>query len=195
MNSNFRHNPFSGILKEEVKKTLVPRFDVGELVSRINNTNSIAVEFLGKQGRGKTSHLLYLHEHVEDCPLYLLNARSDVGKIMKDESKIIFIDSIHHLALVDRIRLFKKKRILVYTTHWSRKLECVFAQMPLYTIRFKGINQSILKEIIDKRVFLASKGRSSVALDLVPDQELHSLIQKYGDDYRGIINHLYERFQ
>lgn len=195
MNSRFRHNPFSSILKEELRQTLVPRFDVHKLISKINATNPLAVAFLGKQGRGKTTHLLYLHQHLSQYPLYMLRSKSDTTNLMQDESKVIFIDSIHHVGVLDRIRLFKSKRMLVFTTHWSRKLECIIAQKQLHTIKFKGIDQGILKDIINRREALASKNMVNVETSLVSDAEINSLIKKYGDNYRGILNHLYERFQ
>lgn len=195
MNSRFRHNPFSSILKEELRWTLVPRFDVDELKSKINTSSPLAIEFLGKQGRGKTTHLLYLHQQMSQYPLYTLNAASDTTDLLQDESKVIFIDSIHHLRLFDRIRLLKSKKTVVFTTHWSRQLECYYSQKHLHTIRFKGIDQQTLKEIIQRRETLASKSASSEEASLVSDAEVKTLITEYGDNYRGILNHLYEKFQ
>lgn len=195
MNTRFRHNPFSSILKEELEKTLVPRFNVDELVQKIENSDSLAVEFLGKQGRGKTTHLLYMHNQMNHFPLYMLNAKSNITNLMHEESKVIFIDSIHHLGALNRIRLFKVKKTLVFTTHWTRKLECMVLKKKLHTIKFKGINLKLLKEIIDRRVTLASKNGSPDKSGFVSDSELEILIKEFGDDYRGILNHLYERYQ
>jgi hypothetical protein len=61
-------------------------------------------------------------------------------------------------------------------------------------IRFKGIDTKILRKIIDNRLLLAQNG-AQVQQATFNESELKDMIIKYGDNYRGIINKLYENYQ
>ena len=194
MNPTYKYNPFSGVLETDIEEILVPRFNIEDLISKINTSVSLAIEFLGKQGRGKTTHLVNLQKRMEEYPIFLLDASSSLSDITDTQSKLIFIDSIHHLSIVDRVKLLKRKQIVVFTTHWSRKFECLLARKELYTIKFKGISVDLLLEVIEKRLQLASANETDDAERFSRDK-VESLIMKFGDNYRGIINHLYEQYQ
>lgn len=125
---NYNYNPFSGILDDDLEHTLVPRFNINEILSIIVDSNSKAIQFIGRQGRGKTTHLIYLQKVLKQYPIYLLNSKSRAKNILSTNAKVIFVDSIHHLSLVDRIKLLKKECTIVYTTHYSRKIECLIAK-------------------------------------------------------------------
>lgn len=195
MKEHFEYNPFSGVLEEDLEKILVPVFDVADISYEIKHADSLAIEFIGKQGRGKTTHLRCLHKRMSNYPIFLLNVNSArISDIISHESDVVFVDSIHHLSISDRIQLFKSKRVVVYTTHWSRKLTCAIASKKHYSIRFKGISVDDLRYVLDKRLQLASKNKVDVD-DVFTEADLKTLIRKFGDNYRGIINHLYEQYQ
>ncbi|PKH52666.1 hypothetical protein CXF68_19025 [Tenacibaculum sp. Bg11-29] len=193
MNNRFKYNPFSGILEDDIEKILVPKFNLDNIVSKINNSDSLNIEFLGKQGRGKTTHLIYLQKQMTEYPIFLLNSSSTITDIINDKASIVFIDSIHHLNIFDRIRLFKIKEKVIYTTHLSRKLDCFLARKDNYSIKFKGIDKEILREVLNKRLQLASYKKKKQ--ETFTENEIKLLIQKFGDNYRGIINYLYEKYQ
>lgn len=190
---SFRFNPFSGVLQEDLEAIIVPKFNTTLLISKIQSPGGLAIEFLGKKGRGKTTHLIYLQQVLQEYPIFLLKVGSSVVEIIKDASPIVFVDGIHHLSFKDKILLFKTKEKVIYTTHWSRKLTCFIAKKDLYSIAFKGIDVGILKEILNKRLLLASAVKLNTEM-LFNDKEVTMLIKKYGDDYRGIINYLYEYY-
>lgn len=195
MKESFEYNPFSGVLEEDLEKILVPTYDVADISLEIIQANSLAIEFIGKQGRGKTTHLRCLHKRMSNYPIFLLNTYSTrISDIISHESDVVFVDSIHHLSISDRIQLFKSKRVVVYTTHWSRKLACMYVGKKHYSIRFKGISVDDLRYVLDKRLQLASKNKVNVD-DVFTETDLKTLIRKFGDNYRGIINHLYEQYQ
>ena len=73
---DFHFNPFSGVLAEDIPDILVPRFDIESLVKEIENSEHFLMEFVGKHGRGKTTHLKYLHEACPHYPLFLLTKHS-----------------------------------------------------------------------------------------------------------------------
>ncbi len=182
------------MLAEDLSTTLVPRFDLDQIISKINNPEQIAIEFIGKQGRGKTTHLIYLQKLLAEYPIFLLNSKSTFHKIINHRSNVVFIDSIHHLNLFDRIHLFKKKETVIYTTHWNRKIECLIARKKYCSLNFNGIDPKLLKEIIHRRLKLAADDDSD-HIEIVTTKEVNALIKKFGDNYRGIINHLYEKYQ
>lgn len=193
MNTHFKYNPFSGVLKDDIAKILVPHFDIADLVLKIKKSDSVNIEFLGKQGRGKTTHLIYLQQQMTEYPIFLLNSNSRIQEITDDHAKIVFVDSIHHLNVFERIRLFKLKDKVIYTTHWPRKVECLLAGKNNYSIKFKGINANKLLEIINKRLQLASYETNQHKV--FNREEIKILIKKFGDNYRGIINFLYDKYQ
>ncbi|WP_299617484.1 hypothetical protein [uncultured Tenacibaculum sp.] len=193
MKENFLFNPFSGVLHEDIPQVILPNIDIEDITNKIRNSNGLAIEFIGKQGRGKTSHLKYLQHILNEYPIFLLNSNSSASEIIKNTSKTVFIDSIHHLSFRHRIQIFKQKKVVVYTTHWSRKIDCLLAKKDHYSIRFKGIQPEKLKDILNKRLKLASNTNQPDTLFSTNDADI--LIKKFGDNYRGIINHLYEKYQ
>ncbi|TCI91338.1 hypothetical protein [Tenacibaculum sp. M341] len=194
MKKDFHYNPFSGVFHEDIQKAILPNFNIDTVVSKIESSNALSVEFIGKQGRGKTSHLLYLQQILDKYPVFLLDDASKFSEIMEHESEIVFVDSIHHLNFKKRIQLFKHKKIVIYTTHWSRKLESMIAKKNHYSLSFKGINSETLTAILNRRLTLATKSELTNN-DLFSIQDSSDLIKKFGDNYRGIMNHLYEKYQ
>lgn len=193
MKKNFLFNPFSGVLHEDIPKVILPNIDIESILFKIQNSDHLAIEFIGKQGRGKTSHLRYLQHILPEYPLFLLNKTSSVSEVMESTSEVVFVDSIHHLSFSNRIQLFKQKKVVIYTTHWRRNIECLLTKTDYYSLRFKGIQPKQLQHILNERLKLASKTEPSDILFSEKDAKV--LINKFGDNYRGIINHLYEKYQ
>ncbi|MBQ0768869.1 MAG: hypothetical protein KBT58_06225 [Bizionia sp.] len=195
MSPTFKYNPFSGVLAEDLNEILVPRFDRNVLMSKIKQTDKpIAIEFLGKKGRGKTTHLLHLNTEFIDSPIVFLNSNSSASEVLNNDSNPLFIDSIHHLGLPDRLRLFKQNKTIIYTTHYTRKWECRLLKKEIYSLHFNGIDPETLQHILNKRLLLASDIElKSTHLFSVTDSL--ELIKKFKDNYRAIINHLYVTYQ
>jgi hypothetical protein len=82
---------------------------------------------------------------------------------------------------------------VVLTTHRSKYLEYRLAGRTSERITLKGINMDILKGIVANRIQLAAKKRHEDIM--IKDKELHQLVASFKDDYRGILNHLYDQFQ
>ncbi|EDP95332.1 hypothetical protein U8527_16040 [Kordia algicida OT-1] len=194
MKEHYNFNPFAGVLDHEISHTIVPRFSVAEIASYIENNPSIAIEFLGKQGRGKTTHLIWLQQQLPHYPIFLLEKGAKVSEIIQHTANIVFVDSIHHLSFKERVQLFTTKKVVIYTTHYTRKISCLLVKKPMKTIRFKGIDTKILGKIIHNRLLLA-QNETSMKQTTFSESELKKIIQKYGDNYRGIINKLYEKYQ
>ena len=73
--TSFHFNPFCGVLDEDLNKIIESRFDLNQLAERITMASKLAVEFIGKKGRGKTTHLRALYQITENASLYLLKAK------------------------------------------------------------------------------------------------------------------------
>ncbi|MEM6685533.1 MAG: hypothetical protein AAF617_07020 [Bacteroidota bacterium] len=194
LKSNYHFNPFAGVLDVEVKHTIVPRFSIAEIVTEIETKQSIAIEFLGKHGRGKTTHLIWLQQQLPQYPIFQLGKTANYTEVLQHVSEVVFVDGIHHLSFKERVQLFKTKRVVVYTTHFTRKLACLFAQKKQKVIRFKGIDTHTLQQIITNRLALAQTDFREPTAHF-SESELQKLINRYGDNYRGIINNLYENYQ
>ena len=183
-------NPFSGIFDKDLAHLIVPKYSIDIIKEMITiNAHNVAIELLGKQGRGKTTHLKYYHQLFENYPIFELTKENPLFKeIINHPSEFVFVDSIHHLSFLERIKLFKAKKIIIYTSHWNRYISTKIAKKPLEVLKFKSINHKLLQEIITKRV---SFYKSSIKLT---EQDINLLIKKYGDNYRFIINHLYTNY-
>ena len=194
LNNKYNYNPFAGVLDDDIAAIIVPIFNCKDLIHQIQSDQSLAIEFLGKKGRGKTTHLRYLQKILYQYPIYLLDKNSSFLDVIKDQSPIVFIDSIHHLNFLERVRLFRSKKVIIYTTHWSRKLEAFVTKKKIISIKFKGINEAILTRIIHKRLHIAAKNNINYKED-VSKKEMKRLIKKNGDNYSNIINYLFELYQ
>ncbi|MEL6135364.1 MAG: hypothetical protein AAFR59_18555, partial [Bacteroidota bacterium] len=126
-------------------------------------------------------------------PFYPLHAHSPTDQLVAESSDVILIDSIHHLSFGKRLQLFRKKKVLIFTTHFDRKWECLLVGQKLVSYRFRGLSAEVLHEIVSKRLALASL--DATGQSAVDPQHLARLHKKYGDNLRGILNHLYQEFQ
>ncbi|MFK8103339.1 MAG: hypothetical protein AB8G15_12470 [Saprospiraceae bacterium] len=189
---SFNYNPFGGLTDEELMQVIVPRESVGQILEDIKSEQPLMIELVGKKGRGKTSHLKLLHRLHGAGKLYELTAREKPFELMmQDSAEVLFIDSIHHLNLRKRLKLFKCKKKIVLTAHHSRFLEFKWSNLAYKTYPFKGIEKKQLIQLLQNRLALASKHQAEVTLD---EEEVTQLITKYKDDYRAILKSLYTKY-
>lgn len=194
LKNNYKFNPFSGVLDDDISLVISPIFNLGNLKAKILHSAPILIQFVGKQGRGKTTHLKYLHQHLGHFPIFYLNKDSDFEDLINHSSPVIFVDSIHHMNVFHRQTLFKTDKTIIFTTHWTKKLECMAVNRRLHSISFKGIDENKLQIILNKRLALASHNTLDKT-EIFTLVESKLLIQKFGDNYRGIINYLFEQYQ
>jgi len=186
---NKNHNPFSGIFDSDLTNIIVPKYDIAVISKLISTHNAnVAIELIGRQGRGKTTHLKYYQQQLGMPIFELSEEHASLEDILASSAELVLVDSIHHLNFRERIQLFTVKKAVIYTTHTTRYLSAKLAKKPLKQLKFKNINSKTLQEIINKRlVFFDNKQQLN-------EQEIQSLINKYGDNYRFIINHLYTKY-
>lgn len=190
--NKFDFNPFSGLSDDEIDHTIVPIFSLSEIQSLITQKVPVIIEFQGKKGRGKTTHLTWLHNQLK-IPIIKLNPNSTFEEINLINSNIILLDGIYNLSFYDRIRLFKADITIIYTTHFTRRWEAFIAGKRIISFCFKGINLERLEKIVLKRMTLA-KTNDGTKIIKIPDQYLFNLIKIHSDNYRKIISILYKNF-
>lgn len=190
---DFNFNPFGGLEDREILRVIVPKFNTNAIIDLIHSKDQIIIELLGKKGRGKTLHLRYLNLVLKDYPIFFLNEHSKVDTLLDNDAELMLVDSIHHLNLRARNKLFKLKKKLILTTHISRRWEYKFVKKPYEIIRFKGIEYDFIKTIIDNRIRVASN--TNDADFKIKKEKIDTLIKTYKDDFRAILNHLYDDFQ
>lgn len=192
---NFHFNPFSGITDCELYQTLVPKYNLEAIAHEIKNTPKIIIEFAGKRGRGKTTHLKHLHQvFFPTAPLSVIKVKSQYKELQKQPKKLVFIDGIYHLTLFQRLKIYKAFNKIVLTTHQTRWSEYKITQRIHKSYRFKELDLETLKTIIKKRLDLTvvTAPKEKYILD---EAYLRKLLQHYGDDIRSILNTLYKDFQ
>ncbi len=79
---NFNFNPFGGVGEEDLVKVIVPHFDLRQVVEAIQSGESIVIELVGQKGRGKTLHLNILQKALKQYPLFSLNGKIALKKIV-----------------------------------------------------------------------------------------------------------------
>ena len=190
MRPSFHFNPFGGLTDEEIGQSIVPRACCDEICDWIESGAPGIVELAGRKGRGKTTHLVYLHTLYPAYPIFLLRAGAapEIGKV--PAGSLIFIDSIHHLPLATRLRLYRRYR-LILTTHLRRAWEYRLAGLPYRSFSFRGLQEEELVRIIQQRVELAAPAQDAPVLNR---PYLRALLRRHGDDLRSIMNHLFDEF-
>jgi len=192
-NVNYDYNPFGETSNEELDEIVEPKYPIEEWIDLLQSKSPIIIQFVGRKGRGKTTHLRILHQLFRDTEVYFLNEKNNTVNTTKNSS-IVFIDSVHHIPWVERFQLWRKTNITyVITTHWKRDIEFFLCGRSFKTYYFKGLSIYMLETILKKRISLSSSLEyNNIRIDTRVLQSLHS---KYGDNLRGILNYLYDNFK
>ncbi len=184
-------NPFGGLTEEENLQTLVPQFDLDEIQQLIQNPEPKIIEFYGRKGRGKTTHLRALHQRFPEQPIVFLNKQKKDFNFEEWDDPILFVDSIHYLNPIRRHSLYKTFSTILLTSHWCRKIEYKLAAKPSYHFRFGRKNFRDLEAIVEKRIKEICPQSAQVE---IPRETLRQQFRKHGDNYRLTLNSLYDDF-
>lgn len=185
-----RRNPFGGLDARQLPDIVQPRPFTDEVRQHIRAGGRRALQFIGRQGRGKTTHLRLLAGEFPEGSLHMLPRESSEEAMLADPSPLLFVDSIHHLSFAGRRALFRKDAFIVFTTHYTRWPACRSVGMPLTSYRFRGLTVPEMTAIIRARTQDAMEDPGERwAID---EDAVQSLVRKFGDDYRGILNYLYQ---
>lgn len=187
---SLRTNPFAGLDDQDIEAVLLPKPFSKEIYEDLCSPQKLMIELCGRKGRGKTTHLRFLHNRFPGSPLIYLNKNNGKSIDLKAKGGPIFIDSIHHLSFKQRQRMYRETEKVIFTTHISRKAEALMAGVALKSYRFSGLTDINLKEIILRRIEYTNPEYTET--DIILNQPfIDRLLRVYNDDYRGILNFLY----
>jgi len=80
------------------------------------------------------------------------------------------------------------------TTHITRIIEYKWARKKHHSFYFKGLEKEVLQQVIENRIHTALAQPTHNKIE-INDVYLSQLVSKFKDDFRGILNHLYENFE
>ncbi|MEM7168216.1 MAG: hypothetical protein AAF581_22405 [Planctomycetota bacterium] len=184
---NLRFNPFGELLPEERGRLAV--VDLGTLPTELAGTR-VAVQFLGNHGRGKSTHLLALHQHFPSAAYTQLH-HGDTPDFQR--AHVQFIDSFDQLARRRRRAVYRVSESIAFTTHedLSNELERFGYRCRTHVVG--GHSPMLVREIVQRRIEFAR--RDPGAVPHVSDDDIRVLTARFGDDIRALEGHLYEVFQ
>ncbi len=193
-NLNLKYNPFSYLNEEELLQVTEDRIDLESIAQKIQSSDSCLVQFYGKKGRGKSTHLQALHQmYFPDSVFYKLK-RKYKPYIAKSD-KILIIDSFQLLSLKNRIELLKSQQKIVIAAHTSHEIlnfkrrayneKISFSKVPL--------DLAFISNMIDSRIELA-KLNTEKPRPKLRTSYVEKLYHQYQDNLRGIQEALYEFF-
>jgi hypothetical protein len=181
---NLRHNPFSEPNWEEWAALAV---DIPDFVLSAKE----AIVFLGEKGRGKTTHLLALHEKNLDAPYVHLPEFGKHPKIPR--ANIVFLDEAQRIPRLIRPFIWQRAKNWVIASHEDHRKELERAGFKVRLIELTGLNLEKLETILEKRLEWARRANGEIPR--IPKAKLMHLLELYGDDLRTIQGVLYDEYE
>jgi hypothetical protein len=185
---NLRWNPFGAPEPEDIPRLAV--VEVESFVPRLRRPG-FAVQYLGEAGRGKSTHLMALHEYFPDMPYLRFPENTKPPRI--PYAAILFLDETQRLPSRLRRRIFAHQASFVIGTHEDHSAELAQAGLKAVSVRLQGMTPEHLAQIVERRIEWARRGPGP--LPSISTGTLTRLIDEYGDDLASILKRLYEEFQ
>lgn len=205
---NLRWNPFGEPPPEEAA-SLVVLPEAGELASHLERP-AAALQLLGRCGRGKTARLRHLQARFPTTPYLYLPEDGPLPTLPRRESQqppgaasrgpallpTLLLDEAQRLPRHRRRRLFRslarEGAALALAAHRDLTRELESAGLAVRTQVVAGLRPRQLQAVLERRLEWSRRGPGPLP-DLEPGPE--ELIERFGDDLRSILDHLYERWQ
>lgn len=185
---NLRWNPFGEPAPEDIANLAV--VDVETHVERLSRPG-FAVQYLGEAGRGKSTHLIALHQFFPAMPYLKFPENTRIPRIPR--APVLFLDEAQRLPAGLRRRIFSRKGSFVIGTHEDHSLELARAGIDMLSIHLSGITAERLAQIIERRLEWARRGPGP--LPHLSASKIIELIEAYDDNLSAILGCLYEEFQ
>ncbi len=150
-----------------------------------------AILILGEKGRGKTTHLLALHQKNPDAPYVHLPEFGKHPSIPR--STIVFLDEAQRVPRPTRRFIWQRAKTWVIASHENHASELEQAGFKVEILHLTGLTLEKLEAVIEKRLEWAK--RSDLEPPHIPQQRLEQLLKQFGDDLRGIEGALYDEYQ
>ena len=187
---NLRWNPFGEPKREDrAHLAVVDRVDLERWVAAFLGHRR-AVQWIGESGRGKSTHLLALSQHVPEAGYHRV---AEDGRGPLPTSPRVILDEAQFLPRRSRRRLFSRVRTIAVGTHEDLEAELSRAGLEVETVRLAGISVDKVAEVAVRRIEWAR--RDAGPIPRIRRETAEALIDRCGDDLRAIEDLLYERFQ
>ncbi len=195
-NLNLRRNPFGEFTAEE--RVQLAFVDLDSPLAHLNrdqpgNRNSNpAVQVVGEQGYGKSTHLLSLAARFANSA-YVYIAEGERATIPSQGDPLL-IDEAQRLTLWQRFVLFRSSRRLVLGTHrdFTRQLQRAGREV-LTMPADRHTTPERIAEILNARI--RAVRRNDGEIPQVSNETVLRLFQQFGSDVRSIQHSLYDVFQ
>jgi len=185
---NLRRNPFGELDISERQKIAV--VDTKWIVHRLR-VPGFAVQFIGAKGCGKTSGLLSLRCFYPSAP-YMYIKEGESPSVPRGTP--LFIDEAQRMPRPRRRRIFRRKASFAIGTHEDLTEELRDTGLVVQTIwPGRRLSARRLQEIFQRRIENVRRGSGPVPS--IRYQTILTLMDTFGDDVRGMEEHLYEAFQ
>ncbi len=185
---NLRRNPFGELSPSERAEIAV--VDTGPLVEWVSQPNRV-LEYVAECGRGKSSHLWAIAAACGAEYLRIPEERDEPWELPAGE--ILVIDEAQFLSWWQRRKVFRRGRSYVVGTHEALTKVYRRARLEVKQEVIQGLSVEKLGAIVERRIEASRRGEGPVPV--VEVSGLEWLIERRGDDVRGIEGDLYEVFQ
>lgn len=183
---NLAFNPFGELDRDE--RVALASVEINHLVEWVEQQGN-ALQLLADHGRGKSTHLLALHQRLTDIPYIQL--LPDQVAIWQDSSRYC-IDSIENLSLWQRWKIYRRFDSIAVTSHRDLSREMRLAGFNVKTLIISTTCTDKLLEIFNRRLSYARLDNQS--FPTIKRQQVMDLQQQFGDDIRAMEYALYEHF-
>ena len=191
---NLRFNPFGEIDIDDRARAAV--IDYQPWVDAFLKNPNFVLQFSGRCGRGKSTHLhglkMHLQRHFPDVS-YTYYAEDEIVRSLPNKASLLILDETQRIPKRLRQKLWKRNCGFIIGTHEDHSQEFVKHGREFEHVLLEGITEDKLRQVLEGRLELAR--RSSNQIPYFTDKTIQELIEKFGDDIRAIEHHLYHVFQ
>jgi GTPase SAR1 family protein len=185
---NLRRNPFGEF--QPAQRAVLAVAEVDRFVRRLGQPG-YAVQFIGDQGRGKTTHLLAIMRHFPQA-VYVHVGQGQRPPIPQGQP--LLIDEIQRLPPRRRRRVYARRVPLAIGTHEDVGCELIRAGFEVDTVvPAEALSPRRLRRILNRRIAWVRRGLGPIPQIRIATAE--QLIERFGDNVRAIESYLYDLFQ
>lgn len=191
--SNLYRNPFGELTSEQRVEVAVVDIDsIIKLVAQSDFHDPVAVQFIGRCGRGKTTRMLSLANRLDESSYTYIPENKVCPPIPVGQP--VLIDEAQRMSRRVQRQVFGSGLPLVLATHRDLTGGLRRFGYSVYTERIESSNTpELLCQVLNRRIEASRITTGSipvVSLDFA-----RRLWGRFGTDIRGIENHLYELAQ
>lgn len=191
---NLRFNPFGEFDRQQKIDCSIPKIDLQPIVDFMasDTDEPRAVQFLGSQGSGKTTHLWLLSSLLHD--FHYLHIPEGTTRSLPDRAHLM-IDEAQRMTWWQRRTSFRKVHRLILGTH--RCYDTLLRRQGFNTMTVqldKPPETEWLARVLERKIDFAVRRPAGVDLAFTT-AEIIKLRDQYGHNIRRIERHLYEVIQ